>query len=81
MIALGTSELLDHKLTELFNNLEGTIVGFNFAADMSAFTKSFPTMNFYKKFPKLFDACETFQNLFPESTKCNLPIVVEKLFN
>lgn len=37
MMVLGSSEILDHKLTKLFMSLSTTIVGFNFAADLSAF--------------------------------------------
>ncbi len=79
MLALHSSELLNIKLKQIFTST--TIVGFNFSADLRSFEKSFPSLTFYSTIPRLFDACENFQSLYPGSLKCNLPIVVETLFS
>ena len=55
LVALANSQVLDQKLTAIFEDERSLCLGFAFGSDTSMFKESMPHMNFFKKFARFLD--------------------------
>jgi ribonuclease D len=79
-MALGQSEQLDEKLTQIFLNPDSTLLGFSFHSDLSEFRDRFPNMQFYKNIQNFLDIQHYYGLVFDTDQQTGLLKVAEDLF-
>ena len=63
MIGLANSAELDKTLTEIFMQANTICVGFSFHSDLSVFSKSLPSMQFFRNFTNYLDLQSYYQTI------------------